>query len=111
MTAHHHRYPLYPEGERENLLLFMDLVKKADVVAENFRADVKHRLGIDYESVRKVNPRIIYASISGFGQEGPYSDRPGVDQIVQGEARSWNNADRTFGACDRETVRNSLELS
>ena len=64
--------------------LFMDLVTKADVVAENFRADVKHRLGIDYESVRKVNPRIIYASISGFGQEGPYSDRPGVDQIVQG---------------------------
>ncbi len=64
--------------------LFMDLVTKADVVAENFRADVKHRLGIDYESVRKVNPKIIYASISGFGQEGPYSDRPGVDQIVQG---------------------------
>ena len=64
--------------------LFMDLVGRVDVVAENFRADVKHRLGIDYESVRKVNPKIIYASISGFGQEGPYSDRPGVDQIVQG---------------------------
>lgn len=64
--------------------LFMELVKKADVVAENFRADVKHRLGIDYESVRKVNPKIVYASISGFGQGGPYSDRPGVDQIVQG---------------------------
>ena len=69
-----------PDGNK----LFMDLVKKADVVAENFRADVKHRLGIDYESVRKVNPKIIYASISGFGQQGPYSDRPGVDQIVQG---------------------------
>ncbi|MEE9255270.1 MAG: CaiB/BaiF CoA-transferase family protein, partial [Pseudomonadales bacterium] len=64
--------------------LFMELVKKADVVAENFRADVKHRLGIDYESVSKVNPKIIYASISGFGQDGPYSDRPGVDQIAQG---------------------------
>jgi crotonobetainyl-CoA:carnitine CoA-transferase CaiB-like acyl-CoA transferase len=69
-----------PDGNK----LFMDLVKKADVVAENFRADVKHRLGIGYESVRKVNPRIIYASISGFGQAGPYRDRPGVDQIVQG---------------------------
>ncbi|MDE0229751.1 MAG: CaiB/BaiF CoA-transferase family protein [Spirochaetaceae bacterium] len=64
--------------------LFMDLVTKADVVAENFRADVKHRLGVDYETVRKANPRIIYASISGFGQAGPYRDRPGVDQIVQG---------------------------
>ena len=69
-----------PDGNR----LFMDLVTKADVVAENFRADVKHRLGVDYESVRKANPAVIYASISGFGQEGPYSDRPGVDQIVQG---------------------------
>ena len=69
-----------PDGNK----LFMDLVKKADVVAENFRADVKHRLGIGYESVRKANPKIIYASISGFGQAGPYRDRPGVDQIVQG---------------------------
>ena len=64
--------------------LFLDLAKQADVIVENFRADVKHRLKIDYESVRAVNERIIYASISGFGQEGPYSDRPGVDQIVQG---------------------------
>ncbi|MCY4481906.1 MAG: CaiB/BaiF CoA-transferase family protein [Spirochaetaceae bacterium] len=69
-----------PDGNK----LFMHLVKKADVVAENFRADVKHRLGVDYESVRKANPKIIYASISGFGQSGPYRDRPGVDQIVQG---------------------------
>ena len=64
--------------------LFLDLAKQADVIAENFRADVKHRLQIDYESVRAVNKRVIYASISGFGQEGPYRDRPGVDQIVQG---------------------------
>ena len=64
--------------------LFLDLAKQADVIAENFRADVKHRLQIDYESVRAVNERVIYASISGYGQEGPYSDRPGVDQIVQG---------------------------
>ena len=65
-------------------LLFLDLAKQADVIVENFRADVKHRLRIDYESVRAVNDRVIYASISGFGQEGPYRDRPGVDQIVQG---------------------------
>ncbi|MED5556432.1 MAG: CoA transferase [Pseudomonadota bacterium] len=64
--------------------LFLDLAKQADVIAENFRADVKHRLQIDYESVRAVNERVVYASISGFGQEGPYRDRPGVDQIVQG---------------------------
>jgi crotonobetainyl-CoA:carnitine CoA-transferase CaiB-like acyl-CoA transferase len=60
------------------------LVAKADVVVENFRPDVKHRLGIDYETLSKVNPRLIYASISGFGQSGPYRDRPGYDQIAQG---------------------------
>ncbi|MCZ6889855.1 MAG: CoA transferase, partial [Gammaproteobacteria bacterium] len=64
--------------------LFMTLAAQADVVVENFRADVKHRLKVDYESVKAVNDKIVYASISGFGQEGPYSDRPGVDQIVQG---------------------------
>ncbi|MBV1883247.1 MAG: CoA transferase [Pseudomonadales bacterium] len=64
--------------------VFMNLVKTADVVVENFRIDVKTRLGIDYESVKKVNPAIVYGSISGFGQTGPYSQRPGVDQIVQG---------------------------
>jgi formyl-CoA transferase len=60
------------------------LVKTADVVVENYRPDVKYRLGIDYESIAKVNPRIILASISGFGQDGPYRDRPGFDQIAQG---------------------------
>ena len=64
--------------------LFMTLARQADVVVENFRSDVKHRLGVDYDSVRKANPSIIYASISGFGQDGPYAARPGVDQIVQG---------------------------
>ncbi len=64
--------------------LFMRLAAGADVVVENFRAGVKHRLGVDYESVRAVNPAIVYASISGFGQSGPYSSRAGVDQIVQG---------------------------
>jgi len=60
------------------------LVKTADVVVENYRPDVKFRLGIDYESLAKVNPRVILASISGFGQDGPYRDRPGFDQIAQG---------------------------
>src|SRR4029450_7936116 len=60
------------------------MVEKADVVVENFRPDVKYRLGIDYESLAKLNPRIILASISGFGQDGPYRDRPGFDQIAQG---------------------------
>jgi len=60
------------------------MVEKADVVVENFRPDVKHRLGIDYDALRKVNKRIVLASISGFGQDGPYRDRPGVDQIAQG---------------------------
>jgi crotonobetainyl-CoA:carnitine CoA-transferase CaiB-like acyl-CoA transferase len=60
------------------------LVKTADVVVENYRPDVKYRLGIDYESLAKVNPRIILASISGFGQDGPYRERPGFDQIAQG---------------------------
>ena len=64
--------------------LLLRLVEKADVVVENFRPDVKHRLGIDYESLAKINPRVILASISGFGQDGPYRDRPGFDQIAQG---------------------------
>ena len=60
------------------------LVATSDIVVENFRPDVKHRLGIDYETLSQVNPRLIYASISGFGQSGPYRDRPGYDQIAQG---------------------------
>jgi crotonobetainyl-CoA:carnitine CoA-transferase CaiB-like acyl-CoA transferase len=60
------------------------LVAKSDILVENFRPDVKHRLGIDYETLSRVNPRLIYASISGFGQSGPYRDRPGYDQIAQG---------------------------
>jgi crotonobetainyl-CoA:carnitine CoA-transferase CaiB-like acyl-CoA transferase len=60
------------------------IVSKADVLVENFRPDVKERLGIGYEHMRAVNPRLVYASISGFGQDGPYRDRPGFDQIAQG---------------------------
>jgi crotonobetainyl-CoA:carnitine CoA-transferase CaiB-like acyl-CoA transferase len=69
-----------PEGRE----LLFELVKKADVVVENFRPDVKARLGIDYQDLKAVNPQIILASISGFGQSGPYSRRAGFDQIAQG---------------------------
>ncbi|MDE2005638.1 MAG: CoA transferase, partial [Rhodospirillales bacterium] len=64
--------------------VFMRLAAKADVVIENMRAQVKHRLKVAYDDVRKVNPRIVYGSISGFGQDGPYGHRAGVDQIAQG---------------------------
>jgi crotonobetainyl-CoA:carnitine CoA-transferase CaiB-like acyl-CoA transferase len=68
----------------KGLEVFNRLVAKADVLVENFRPDVKAKLGIDYDSVKKVNPRIVYGSISGFGQDGPYHKRPGFDQIAQG---------------------------
>ena len=68
----------------EAIEILMKLVEKSDVVVENFRPDVKNRLGIDYETLKKRNPRIILASISGFGQDGPYAKRPGFDQIAQG---------------------------
>ena len=64
--------------------VFRRLATKADVVVENYRPDVKKRLGIDYATLSKINPRFVYASISGFGQDGPYADRPGFDQIAQG---------------------------
>ncbi|PYM67339.1 MAG: formyl-CoA transferase, partial [Candidatus Rokuibacteriota bacterium] len=60
------------------------LVARADVLVENFRPDVKTRLGIDYDTLARLNPRLVYGSISGFGQTGPYADRPGYDQIAQG---------------------------
>ena len=69
-----------PEGRE----IFNRLAKKSDVVVENYRPDVKYRLGVDYESLKAINPRIILASISGFGQDGPYVSRPGFDQIAQG---------------------------
>jgi crotonobetainyl-CoA:carnitine CoA-transferase CaiB-like acyl-CoA transferase len=70
--------------EKAGLAVLHRMVRKADVVVENFRPDVKERLGIDYETLRKINPCLVYASISGFGQTGPYSERPGFDQIAQG---------------------------
>jgi formyl-CoA transferase len=68
----------------EGIAILKRLVEGADVLVENYRPDVKQRLGIDYESLRQVNPRLVYGSISGFGQDGPYRDRPGFDQIAQG---------------------------
>ncbi len=68
----------------EGVAIFKRLARETDVVVENYRPGVKERLGIDYESLRQINPRLIYGSISGFGQSGPYRDRPGVDQIAQG---------------------------
>src|SRR5712664_2474973 len=68
----------------EGVALLKKLAAKADVLVENFRPDVKQRLGIDYETLRAVNKGLVYASISGFGQDGPYRDRPGYDQIAQG---------------------------
>jgi crotonobetainyl-CoA:carnitine CoA-transferase CaiB-like acyl-CoA transferase len=64
--------------------ILLRAVKRTDVLAENFRPDVKRRLRIDFDTLRAVNPRLVYASISGFGEDGPYRDRPGLDQIVQG---------------------------
>lgn len=71
----------HPDAQR---LFREQLVPEADVLVENFRAGVKHRLGVDYDTVRELNPRLVYGSISGFGQDGPYASRPGVDQIAQG---------------------------
>jgi crotonobetainyl-CoA:carnitine CoA-transferase CaiB-like acyl-CoA transferase len=70
----------HPDG----LALFKRMVEQADVVVENYRPDVKDRLGIGYEALAAVNPRIVLGSISGFGQTGPYAKRPGFDQIAQG---------------------------
>src|SRR5271163_4796188 len=68
----------------EGLTILKRLAADADVLVENYRPGVKHRLGIDYASLRPINPRLVYASISGFGQNGPYRERPGLDQIAQG---------------------------
>ncbi len=70
--------------EKAGVEIFNRLAKKADIIVENYRPDVKKRLGIDYETIAKINPRIIYGSISGFGQSGPLAGRPGFDQIAQG---------------------------
>jgi formyl-CoA transferase len=70
--------------DTEGQAVFHRLAKDADVIVENYRPGVKKRLNVDYDTIRALNPRIVYGSISGFGQEGPYANRPGVDQIAQG---------------------------
>jgi crotonobetainyl-CoA:carnitine CoA-transferase CaiB-like acyl-CoA transferase len=70
--------------EPEGLAILTELIKGADVFIENYRPDVKYRLGIGPEQLRAINPRLVYASISGFGQEGPYANWPGFDSIAQG---------------------------
>ncbi len=69
---------------RRGIEILRRLVARSDVLVENFRPDVKQRLGIDYAALSELNPRLVYGSISGFGQTGPYADRPGYDQIAQG---------------------------
>ena len=68
----------------DGVAILKKLAEAADVLIENYRPDVKHRLGFDYETLRKINPRLVYVSLSGFGQDGPYGNRPGFDQIAQG---------------------------
>ncbi|HUC46958.1 MAG TPA: CoA transferase [Hyphomicrobiaceae bacterium] len=68
----------------DGVAILKRLAAGADVLIENYRPDVKRRLGIDYETLRKINPRLVYVSLSGFGQDGPYGNRPGFDQIAQG---------------------------
>jgi crotonobetainyl-CoA:carnitine CoA-transferase CaiB-like acyl-CoA transferase len=70
--------------EPDGIAVLKRMVKTADVLVENYRPDVKFRLGIDYEQLRSINPGLVYASISGFGEDGPYRERPGFDQIAQG---------------------------
>ena len=70
--------------EPEGLAILTELVKQADVFIENYRPDVKYRLGIGPDTLRAINPRLVYASISGFGQDGPYASWPGFDSIAQG---------------------------
>jgi formyl-CoA transferase len=70
--------------EPDGIAILKKLAATADVLIENYRPDVKHRLGIDYEALRAINPRLVYVSLSGFGQDGPYANRPGFDQIAQG---------------------------
>ena len=69
-----------PEGKE----IFKELVKDADILVENFRPGVMERLGLSYDTLREINPRLIYCAISGFGQDGPYAKRAGFDQIAQG---------------------------
>lgn len=83
------------------------LIERSDVVVENFRSEVKQRLGLGYDQVRAVNPRTVLASISGFGQDGPYGGRPGVDQVVQG----MSGLSSVTGEPGRGPVRTGIAVS
>ena len=87
--------------------LFLKLLATADILVENFRAEVKYRLKIDYATLRQLHPRLIYASISGFGQDVPYRARPGVDQIVQGTGGLMS----LTGAADGPPMRVGIAIS
>ncbi len=91
----------------DGLEIFNRLIAWADVVIENYRPDVKFRLRIDYETVKTINPGIVYASISGFGQDGPYRDRPGLDQIAQGMGGHMS----VTGAPGRGPMRSGAAIS
>jgi crotonobetainyl-CoA:carnitine CoA-transferase CaiB-like acyl-CoA transferase len=92
---------------KEGRAVLKKMVEKADVIVENFRPDVKHRLGVDYETLAAINPRIVYASISAFGQDGPYKDRPGVDQIIQGMSGFMS----VTGAADGPPMRAGVPMA
>jgi formyl-CoA transferase len=83
------------------------MVEKADILVENYRPDVKNRLGIDYDTLAAINPRLIYASISAFGQDGPYRERPGVDQIIQGMSGFMS----VTGAADGPPTRAGIPIA
>ena len=98
--------------EPEGIALLKQLIAKADVVVENWRPDVKDRLGLDYASLKAINPRIILASISGFGEDGPYRDRPGFDQIAQLQEAHAQSVIASFWSVDEtangQIVENSV---
>lgn len=79
-----------PEGKA----VLMELVKTADVFLQNYRPGVAKRLGVDYESLSKINPKLVYVSISGYGEDGPYRDRPGQDLVLQGMSGAMLSAGR-----------------
>ncbi|HAN07152.1 MAG TPA: formyl-CoA transferase [Acidimicrobiaceae bacterium] len=87
--------------------LFHAMVSQSDVVIENMRTPVKHKLGFDYKTLKKINPKIILGSISGFGQTGPYADRGGVDQIAQGMSGMM----RVTGLPEHGPVRAGVAIS
>ncbi len=84
-NLHRNKRSMVLDLKREGGRLILNrLVEESDVFVENFRSDVKHRLGVDYATLSALNPRLVYASLSGFGQDGPYARRPALDQIIQG---------------------------